>query len=186
MYQGSNPTAIQSMNWLTDALISLMAETEYQKITVLQICKRSGLSRQTFYNFFSAKDEILHYCLQQHYEAQFRRFSAIGSISLLDAVGAFETVLNDNRVLLRLMVENHLEGIITEEICACVYLFAGRFSVTPQQKTLKYGISFLGGALSQTIVCWFKDDDPVSAAELATMLEDILTGDYFEIESSKQ
>lgn len=186
MYFGSNSTAIQSMNWLTEALISLMAEMEYHKITVMQICKKADLSRQTFYNFFNTKDEILHYRLRQQYEMQFSRFSASGSISLCGAVEAFETVLNDNRKLLRLMVNNHLESIITEEICTCVSLFASRFTVTPQRKMLKYGIAFLGGALSQTIVCWFKDENPVSASELAEMLEDILTGDYFDVENHAQ
>jgi len=181
MYDGTNPTAIQSVHWFTEALTELMADTEYNRINVMQICKKADLSRQTFYNFFDTKDDILHYRLRQVYMEQFERFADSGEITLQGAVEAFETVLKSERVLLERMVANHLEGIITEEICACVTLFSSRFAITPQKETLKYGIAFLGGALSQTIVCWFKDEHPVSASELADMLTQILTGVYFDV-----
>lgn len=181
MYEGTNQIAIQSVRWFTEALTELMADTEYNRINVMQICKKADLSRQTFYNYFDTKEDILHCRLKQVYMERFAQFSECGEITLQSAVEAFETILKSERVLLERMVANHLEGIITEEICACVTLFSSRFTITPQKETLKYGIAFLSGALSQTIVCWFKDENPVSASELADMLTQILTGVYFDV-----
>ena len=60
MYRGSNPTALQSQQWLTESLIALMEEKPFAQISVQELCRRADLSRQTFYNFFSSKEEILH------------------------------------------------------------------------------------------------------------------------------
>lgn len=54
MYNGKNPTAIQSREWLIQTLLSMMNEMPYSKITIKEICHRADLSRQTFYNFFNS------------------------------------------------------------------------------------------------------------------------------------
>ena len=51
MYDGNNPTALHSMKGLADALLFLMEEQDYSRITVKDICNKADLSRQTFYNF---------------------------------------------------------------------------------------------------------------------------------------
>ena len=67
MYRGSNPSALQSQQWIVDSLISLMEVKPYQQITIMDICKRADLSRQTFYNVFSQKEDVLRFCMQKEY-----------------------------------------------------------------------------------------------------------------------
>ena len=52
MYNGNNPTAIKSQRWLTETLLELMEEMPYDDISIMDICKKADLSRQTFYNYF--------------------------------------------------------------------------------------------------------------------------------------
>lgn len=55
MYEGNNPTALHSREWLVDSLLSLMEDNPYSRITVRDICNKADLSRQTFYNFLRVR-----------------------------------------------------------------------------------------------------------------------------------
>lgn len=71
MYQGNNPSALRSMEWLRCALLELLKQEKYSAITVRQICCQADLSRQTFYQMFSSKEEVMQY----HFPILFRAFS---------------------------------------------------------------------------------------------------------------
>lgn len=83
------------------------------------ICKEADLSRQTFYNVFDSKYEVLWFCLRQQYVKQFQRFSHQEVISAGEAVGAFAMVA-ENQNHLRLMIENQQEW--PRCVLPCFYL----------------------------------------------------------------
>ena len=56
---GLDPRAERSRAWMRAALLALMREKDYQKITVAEITDRAGLSRPTFYLHYKSKDEVL-------------------------------------------------------------------------------------------------------------------------------
>lgn len=182
MYQGKNPTALQSREWLINALLELMKTENFAQITVGQICKKADLSRQTFYNLFGSKEDILHNYLKQQYELQFETLCHKDSLSINHIVEAFSDVITENKEVLRLIIDNHLEGILTAELSECIKLFAEHFAVkTDDDATLPYGIAFLSGALAQTLVFWLKQDNPISADEISKLLEAFFSGEYFKI-----
>lgn len=59
MLQSTNPTAQQSQRWIIQALLDLMEITQYDKINVSEICRKSGLDRRTFYRNFDSKKDVL-------------------------------------------------------------------------------------------------------------------------------
>lgn len=59
MLQSINPTAQRSQQWIMSALLELMEITEYDKITVSQICQKAELDRRTFYRNFDSKYDVL-------------------------------------------------------------------------------------------------------------------------------
>ena len=67
MYQGCNKTALTSLNCIAEGFYELLQEKEYSKITASEICKKSGVSRQTFYSLFSSKENIVAYILSKEY-----------------------------------------------------------------------------------------------------------------------
>ena len=74
MYQGKNPTALQSQNLITEALLALMEEEPFQKITIKAVCAHAGVSRQTFYSLFENKEEVIERRLDQLFEEYRKRF----------------------------------------------------------------------------------------------------------------
>ena len=62
LYQ--NPQVKRTKRFLQDALIELLKEKPYQKITVTDLVTRSGLSRTTFYAHYEYKEELIEQCLE--------------------------------------------------------------------------------------------------------------------------
>lgn len=52
---------------LQTALISLLADKPYEKISVTDICKKAGVSRMSYYRNFESKDEILQKLADEYF-----------------------------------------------------------------------------------------------------------------------
>lgn len=182
MYRGSNPTAVQSQHWLADALIQLMEEKPYEQITIQNICKRADLSRQTFYNVFNNKEEVLRFQLRGQYEAQFQRLMNQPSITVDKIVGAFATELAESQTLLRLMIDNGLDSVVSDEITKCVSLFSGQFVRESQKNELfPYAKVLISGALGNLLVYWFRQENPISIEKLNSLITEFLSSRLFSL-----
>lgn len=182
MYAGNNATAIQSQRWLGESLTHLMERQRYGDITIGAICKEADLSRQTFYNVFDSKEEVLRFCLRSAYEKQFQRFINQQTISVGEIVGAFAVVVAENQKLLRMMVENGLDGILADEMTRCIALFAGRFVRQEQRnEQFPYTEAMLSGALGHLLVFWFRQAQPTSIEKLTQLITEFLEGKLFEL-----
>lgn len=182
MYQGNNITAIQSQHWLGESLTKLMEAQSYQSITIGAICKQADLSRQTFYNVFDNKEEVLRFCLRSCYEKQFRRFADKQNLSVAEIVDAFAIVVEENQQLLHLMIENALEGILADEMTKCISLFAGQFVCQEKKdEMLPYSEALLSGALGHLLVYWFRQKHPISIEKLTKLITEFLEGKLYEL-----
>ena len=183
MYCGSNPTALQSQQWIMASLIALMEEKPYSQITISDICKKADLSRQTFYNVFDQKEDVLRFCLQNEYGRQFQSVADHAVISVEEIVGAFAAVLQKNEKLLSRMIQNGLDTIMADEIAKCVSLFADRFVRDPARiSQLSYSKAILSGALAHVLVHWFRQETPISLPQLTGLISDFLEGQLFVME----
>lgn len=179
MYQGSNPTALTSQAWLTDALLGLMAQKDYAQISVQAICAAAGLSRQTFYNCFDSKEEILRLRIRQCYQEMLARLEQKDPLRLTDITDAFAVTFQANHGFFQLLLDQHLEHILHDELSRAIGQFSARLCVDLPPHRLTYSSAFLSGAISNTVICWLKDPKPLSPQELAALLADILAGSYF-------
>ena len=70
MYQGHNKTACLSQQAISEAFLRLLEEESFDEISVSEICKEAGVSRQTYYSLFGKKENILLYEISRHYPFQ--------------------------------------------------------------------------------------------------------------------
>ena len=59
MYEGNNPTALQSKQMIINAMFELLKEESYQNISIKKLADRAKLSRQTFYANFANREEVI-------------------------------------------------------------------------------------------------------------------------------
>ena len=67
MYCGKNRTALASQEQIAQAALQLIQAKPYASISVSELCKQSGVSRQTFYTLFESKDNVMVFLLQEQY-----------------------------------------------------------------------------------------------------------------------
>ncbi|MEN6325953.1 MAG: TetR/AcrR family transcriptional regulator [Syntrophomonas sp.] len=185
MYKGNNPIAIQSRNWMIDALLSLMKEKPYVSISIANICQRAGLSRQTFYNFFNEKDDILRFRLHECYGEMSRDLQSKKDLQMTDITDSFARFFTNHEEFLTLMVNNGLDNIIAQGISAAIETFSSQFA--PEEKTHRclYGNAFLTGALTRLLITWFNDTERLSPEELSELLVSIFSGNYYVFKSEE-
>ena len=182
MYDGSNATALRSRRWLGDALVRLMERQRYPEITIGAICREADLSRQTFYNVFDSKEEVLRFYLRSRYETQFDRFREQRAITVGEIVEVFAVLVEENQQLLRRMVDNGLEGILSDEMTRCVALFGGRFVRKDRLgDTFPYSEVMVSGALGCLLIYWFRQEKPISIGQLTALITDFLEGRLFDL-----
>ncbi|WP_052270423.1 TetR/AcrR family transcriptional regulator [Malacoplasma penetrans] len=181
MYEGNNVSAKASMNFLADALMNLLIKEKYINITISDLCEYAKLSRQTFYNVFESKSEILHYCLKREYEKQFKELSLNNEISIKDIINLFISFWNDNKQLLDNLINNQLEEIIVEEIRNCICLYTNHFVKKSNSKLQPYSTAMLAGALSQLQFVIFKNKNELSQQEIEALLIDFFNGNLYTL-----
>lgn len=183
MYEGTNPTALQSQQWITQALLTMMKERPYAAISVKDLCSRADLSRQTFYNLYASKEDILRAYLRAEVAKVYSAMQDAEHPELGDMAKAFMQVLSANRDALGIMIDQGLSPVITDEIAAAVTLFADRFvdRTKKDDDEMIYASAFLSGGLAHTLLQWIREDEPLEEEKLTRILEKILQGNMYSL-----
>lgn len=138
---------------LQTALIFLMSQKPFDKITVTELVKRSGVSRTAFYRNYTSKEEILNELCNTFLDALAESFSDTGFKSSPRLwYYKFFQVVKENAMLFRLLLQAHM-------------LNTSVFSTYSISKKLDHSVEsashyeFLAweGAFSTIVIHWFQD-----------------------------
>ncbi len=182
MYNGTNPRALESQKWLADAALSLMQEKSFKDITIGEICKQADVSRQTFYNCFDDKKDVLHYMILRRYDRMERQISNIKIRDPHTILEILMTFFEENKAFFLLLMEHGQTETITQAVSEVMERFIGIVTLEEADaKTEKYGTAFLSGAISSLLICWLQDPDPLDDVGMEEFLEQILGGSYYHL-----
>lgn len=176
MYDGKNPKALLSIRLITDALIRELRTKRYEDINVRALCQAADVSRQTFYNIFQTKEDVLRKCVNQIFESiEEQRFE---QISARESIRIFVKTFYENREFMDLLLKNHLEKILTEEF---VYVVSGLpdLSEHRQMEHLDYQLAFYAGGMIQVLIHWMQDEARMSSEDLIDILSNSISLPYF-------
>ena len=170
MYQGHNPTAIRSQRAMAEALFELMEKGAYEKITVTGICRQAGCSRQTFYQLFACKEDIIKFVLNSSFDKILCEMDKEETRELKYAVRIFLHNVMEIEKQGMLIIKNGLSHLLFEEMLKAVQA-ALEGSIKDQPKeTLSYASAFLAGAMGSTAMHWLKSDYKMGEEELAELI----------------
>ena len=180
MYSGNNPTAIKSQQWLTDTLLVLMEEKPYEDISIMDICKKADLSRQTFYNYFDTKDELFRYMLRNSYDKKLNSMTEIPSAD--EAISAFVSIVRDNPRMVSAIVKNNMGNLVSDEIFNAIASFLNKFIPDfENQPDFSYHVVLLSGALTHFMLYYARNNKEMSEKEMTKILETFLSGKIFKL-----
>lgn len=177
-YKGKNPTALKSQERCMDALLDLMKEQSFSKISIQELCKKANLSRQTFYLLFATKENVIDLKFNRVFDQYVNLIMNEQQISTQRIVEWFVHFLKNEYPFIKMLVDNQLTLIMIQHFRR--YLGEiDKILHTKERPLQNYAAAFLAGALAETAAEYVRDKRKVSDEELSRMIYRILTDGYF-------
>lgn len=109
MYEGENKTAQQSQQRIAEAMLELLREQPFSGLSVSVLCRKAGVSRQTFYSLFGTREQVLAFALQAdcRYEPKPER-AVCRSACFRDFCRGYSRYIAEHREILELLARNDL------------------------------------------------------------------------------
>lgn len=158
--------------YIAEALLSLMKYKPLQNISIKELVKKAGVSRMTYYRYFSSKEEILA-CYLEHilseYENQVDKSHA-------DSFHSYEHVLSSllffqkYKTFALCLRDTGMEGLLLDALNDYVKKQSGFSSKKPVRA---YSYYFYAGALFNVYMQWILEDTITPATELASIISKI-------------
>lgn len=180
MYQGNNPTALQSQKLIIDALLSLMKQKSFSSINIKELCEKALVSRQTFYTLFQTKEHVIELHFDRLFADYALRLQTSEKVTISEICNSAISYLLAHREFLLQLAQNNLGYILTAKLEEYL-LTLGNLLHAPKKHDEAYAMAFIAGALSETLFRYVKNDADCNPANLSALIEEILTGQYFVV-----
>ncbi|BCJ98958.1 TetR/AcrR family transcriptional regulator [Anaerocolumna chitinilytica] len=148
-------------DYITTALLQMLAKEKLQTLTVSQVCKRAGVSRMAFYRNFDGLEQILYQYYQPKiaavfdiihqnsqdsvkYNSQMEFFTMFGDSLIISADHGFEPIIQQIFIEeIKKFYAPDSEGYWTTFMSAGVYAIWRKWLLEGQQKPLNEIMDFL-------------------------------------------
>jgi AcrR family transcriptional regulator len=170
----------RSRRLLIDALLELMKDRPYSKISVAHIAEQSGVARPTFYLHFHSKDDLLIAYIDEMFERFYEEIDQYIT-QRKDADPVIASIMfrqwSDNAEFAHLLVQKDIESLMLNQFKNYIERVVERFmtahSIKNQAGLLPYVVDFLAGASFMVITRWVREgmvETPEVMGELSASL----------------
>lgn len=182
MYCGTNKTALQSQRQISAALMALLGEKPYAQISVSEICRAAGVSRQTFYTLFTSRENVMTFTLQANAcdgpELTAPQPPACRGDRLRWLCRGYSEYMLRNRALIKLLVDNGIDYLLYDNFfeamdgCGC-------FLPQVDPCARGYAASFYAGGIACIARRYAQEGCESSGEQLEALLMTLLSGSLF-------
>ena len=155
-------------DYVTDALLYLMEEKDYNGISITEICEKAGVTRVSFYRHFKSKEDVL----KQRVTDITDSFLAVSGISYKNEstevyFTKLFTHLKKQKAIGLALYKADLIHIVKEQ-------FDRVFLQIHKDEYDDYKSYFLAGGIYNVFLFWLKNGCRESPSEMAERMESIL------------
>ncbi|MFC3928372.1 TetR/AcrR family transcriptional regulator [Streptococcus caprae] len=151
---------------LETALLFCLEQKDLSQITISELVKKAGVSRNAFYRHYKSKEEILETIVTSVLRRIFRGITQFDLRSQVYQAWLYLfTEVKKEATILKLAFQNHLEKALTS-------IIAKRFKAYQRyhkRKHSSYATFFFSNAIVSVLSNWLADGMVVSAEEMASM-----------------
>jgi len=179
---------------LRNALIELMLEKPYEKITIQEIIDRANVGRATFYNHYQDKDDLLLRGvveLAQNQEDLDSDQSGkerlhIEPLNTLETAGMFRHSQQNKRIH-QVLFKRNRENVILQEISAVLYARVEEQLLQLKDPAFDHAVPlpilahFISGGLWSLINWWHENDFPYTPEEMDEFFQQIAMPGTFKL-----
>jgi AcrR family transcriptional regulator len=166
--------AQRSREWMLDALLLLLDEMPYDKISISAITKKAGVARQTFYRNYRSKDDIVLRYLESIFSTSLNMESIRdeNNRNVLVITLPFKRLIEHKQKTKRLL-QSDVESLVfayTQKLEDYVINF-GKSRMPGMEKLLfRYMVKFQVGGSLRMIIDWLKHDTPIPVEKMGELM----------------
>ena len=183
MNKSQNPSAVQSKEWIMNALIVLMQEKDYHDITITEIAEKADVVRRTFYRNFESKEDVLESYLNVLFQKFSDKLFEYAELSCDISLRILFQLCKENSSIFNALEHSNMLGLMLEKwniILPVLHnIFFDRikqFPETKSEKSLEYLLAFNVGGIFNLVLKWIKEDMALSPDELADIVLEFAAG----------
>lgn len=150
-----DPRVARSTRALGAALVALLAEQDFDSITVQQVLTRAGVGRATFYAHYRSKVDVLHSSYENALFWFEERLQADPGDRRLFAVSEFlEHMADQSRLLASLRQSDQMIPMRELFVAHAARIIEGRMAGPADEATRRLLARMLAGALAEAVDWW--------------------------------
>ena len=164
---------------LVQALLALLENQSFAKITINDICNEAMVSRSTFYAHFEDKYRLLEFSLRELNHRVFADAQETGLRELLvDILDRMQQNAKTLRNLLVAELDIELIEMFRQHFIAMFQNMLERRELAGKIPVARVEVvaSFYAAGVSQTIALWIAKKLPISTEEMADILYEMMQG----------
>lgn len=157
-------TATQQKQF-TDTLLLLLQKQPYQEISISELCRNTGLSRNIFYRLFDSKLDVLHALIDYYCVLCIQMDS---SNTPEEKITSFYTFWKKNKFLLDILDRDDLFTHLVTRGYECF----GHLDIGPVKD--EYLICFCTSAFTGLLLKWYRNDFSRSEEEMGAITYELV------------
>ena len=168
--------AERTKEYITEALFQLMKTTPYEKITILEIAKKAGVGRVTYYRHFTSKNDIII----QYFSKEIAAFALLFPRKPQTKDDYYELIftvfhfLREKKELMQLIQKAGLEMIYLDFLNQTLL----KDFEDSQRKETVYSAYYAAGCLFNVSMQWVKNDCKESVKFIADTYYEHVFSDF--------
>lgn len=174
-----NPITRRSKKSIVDAMMDLLHEKSFEKITVKEIMEKADMARRTFYGNFKSKDEIIQYYFQNLFRTWEERADQYGKYSpkkLTEIL--FELVLEDKDNMMMAKKQGLFNMAMVERYSNDIAgLMSKSMAAKGNRMALNYAAGFYIGGVWRVIGQWLGEGANETPKKMADMFQSMMNLD---------
>lgn len=161
MHKVTNPIAMQSREWLIDALLSSMEEKAFENISITEIAEKADLSRRTFYRIFETKEDMLIYYTEELYGEFLQLLNRETDRRFTVTMKLYFEFWYQHKHFLGLLKQSDMLAFMMNQYTRLFpkvfQAVRGNHPLAYNEEALSYAMAFSAGGLLNILLKWVED-----------------------------
>ncbi|MFC7392907.1 TetR/AcrR family transcriptional regulator [Scopulibacillus cellulosilyticus] len=159
-----------------EAFMILLANKNFNDISITEITNKAGVSRMAYYRNYSSKEEIIHDHLNELILHFLNEFENKDSVTPYQKAKTFFCFFRHHKILLDNLIKSNVTYILLEHLEKNIHplLQASSLELAKNTVEAKYKAHFIAGGLFQILIEWCKNNMLESDDQMAQLTMDFI------------